>query len=75
MEYLEGKTLRELLNENGQLSIDSFLNLAKQLCEGLEKAHQTEIVHRDIKPENIIIDKENRVKILDFGLAKLQGIS
>ena len=46
-----------------------------QICEGLSEAHKAEIVHRDIKPENILIDNRWRVKILDFGLAKLKGVS
>jgi len=74
MEHIEGKTLKELLIENDKLSIENCLNIATQICEGLEKAHQAEIVHRDIKPANIIIDKDNQVKILDFGLAKLRGV-
>jgi len=74
MEYIEGKTLRMLINE-GTLDIEKSVNYASQLCEGLEKAHQAGIVHRDIKPENIIIDYTDRVKILDFGLAKLKNVS
>jgi len=75
MEYVEGKTLSELLIENDKLSIENCVNIATQICEGLEKAHQTGVVHRDIKPTNIIIDNNDRVKILDFGLAKLKGVS
>jgi len=75
MEYVEGETLQELIIDNRQLSIDNCVNIAIQICEGLEKAHQADIIHRDIKPGNIIIDKDNRVKILDFGLAKLKGVS
>jgi len=75
MEYVEGETLQEILHKNRQLSLDKYINISSQICEGLEKAHQAGIVHRDIKPANIIIDKDNRVKILDFGLAKLKGVS
>jgi serine/threonine protein kinase/Tfp pilus assembly protein PilF len=57
------------------LHIDEIINIAIQICEGLQKAHEAGIVHRDIKPQNIIINKDNQVKILDFGLAKLKGVS
>ncbi len=74
MEYIEGKTLRVLIND-GTLDIEKSVRYASQICEGLEKANQAGIVHRDIKPENIIIDHTDRVKILDFGLAKLKNVS
>jgi len=54
------------------LHVKEIINITTQICEGLQKAHDAGIVHRDIKPQNIIIDKEGRVKILDFGLAKLR---
>jgi len=75
MEYVDGITLREVINSNAQFPITNYSNIISQICEGLSKAHQSGIVHRDIKPENIIIDHEARVKILDFGLAKLKGVS
>jgi non-specific serine/threonine protein kinase len=74
MEYVEGDPLRTKIDK-GVSDIDQILNITKQICEGLEKAHQAGIVHRDIKPENILIDNDGRVKILDFGLAKLKGVS
>jgi len=74
MEYVAGKTLRMLISE-GTLHIKKAINYASQICEGLGKAHEAGIVHRDIKPENIIIDHDDRVKILDFGLAKLKNVS
>jgi serine/threonine protein kinase/Flp pilus assembly protein TadD len=74
MEYVDGDSLREKIDK-GILDIDEILNITKQICEGLTKAHQADIVHRDIKPENIIINEDGRVKILDFGLAKLKGVS
>ena len=70
MEYVKGKTLRELLAD-GPLPIDKLMRYASQMAEGLAKAHQAGIVHRDLKPENIIITEDGYVKILDFGLAKL----
>jgi len=74
MEFIDGKPLRELIEKN-KLAIDKVIDMAIQICEGLHKAHQSGIVHRDIKPENILIGKDDLVKILDFGLAKLKGTS
>jgi serine/threonine protein kinase len=74
MEYIEGKSLRDVINEYN-LGIDKIIDIVSQLSEGLSEAHKAGIVHRDIKPENIIIDNDARVKILDFGLAKLKGVS
>ena len=70
MEYVNGKTLREILAD-GPLPNDKLIRYATQLAEGLAKAHQAGIVHRDLKPENIIISEDGFIKILDFGLAKL----
>ena len=79
MEYVEGETLRDKIDHfksrSTKFPLEEIINIAIQICEGLDKAHQAGIVHRDIKPGNIIIGKENRVKILDFGLAKLKGVS
>ena len=75
MEYIDGQSLRELIIDNRQLPIDNYIDIIAQICEGLSEAHRADIVHRDIKPENILIDSRGRVKILDFGLAKLRGIS
>ena len=73
MEYVEGQSLRELINSNSRFPIPNYVNIISQIAEGLEKAHQANIIHRDIKPENILINTDGRVKILDFGLAKLRG--
>ncbi len=72
MEYIEGKTLRDLLNSD-ELTAEKIINISVQVCEGLNEAHSKGIIHRDIKPENIIIDEKGRVKILDFGLARVKG--
>jgi serine/threonine protein kinase len=72
MEYVDGVNLRQLL-ETGQLTPDEALKIVPQICEALQYAHEEEIVHRDIKPENILLTKRGRVKIADFGLAKLLG--
>jgi serine/threonine protein kinase len=71
MEYVEGGSLRTLLAEN-ELPAGKVIGLTMQICEGLSKAHEAGIVHRDMKPDNILVDKDGRVKILDFGLAKLK---
>ncbi|MEN8221825.1 MAG: protein kinase [Acidobacteriota bacterium] len=71
MEYVEGKTLKEMV-VGGRLQRASIIDYTIQICDGLKCAHDAGIVHRDIKPQNIMIDKEGRVKILDFGLAKLR---
>jgi serine/threonine protein kinase len=72
MELIDGWTLRQLLDE-GPLPVKKTLEIATQIASGLAKAHQAGIVHRDLKPENIMISQDGFVKILDFGLAKLQG--
>jgi serine/threonine protein kinase/sugar lactone lactonase YvrE len=72
MELIDGWTLRHLI-EAGPLPVKKTLDLAMQIAAGLAKAHQAGIVHRDLKPENIMVTQDGFVKILDFGLAKLQG--
>jgi len=80
MEHVDGETLRQrmatlfkALNERDR--IRETVILAIQICRGLAKAHQADIIHRDVKPENIVINRDNLVKIMDFGLAKLTGVS
>jgi hypothetical protein len=70
MEYVDGTPLRKMLAAR-KLSSEDALRLVPQICDALQYAHRHGIVHRDIKPENILIDREGRVKIADFGLAKL----
>ena len=70
MEFVDGLNLREL-ERAGKLSPREALQIVPQICEALQFAHDEGIVHRDIKPENILIDKKGRVKIADFGIAKI----
>jgi serine/threonine-protein kinase len=72
MEYLEGVTLKDLLRSKGALPLGVGLRIAKQMCQGLEAAHQQGVVHRDIKPQNILILPETGdLKIMDFGIARV----
>jgi serine/threonine protein kinase len=70
MEFVDGLTLRQL-EQAARLTPDEALRIVPQICEALQYAHDEGIVHRDIKPENILIDKKGRVKIADFGIAKI----
>jgi hypothetical protein len=78
MEYVDGANLRQVIaagasNPEEALASEEALAIVPQICEALRFAHDEGIVHRDIKPENILVDKQGRVKIADFGLAKLLG--
>ncbi|WP_214269311.1 Stk1 family PASTA domain-containing Ser/Thr kinase [Staphylococcus pseudoxylosus] len=70
MEYIEGLTLSEYIQKNHPLDVDTILNFINQIINGIKHAHDTKIVHRDIKPQNILVDKNQTLKILDFGIAK-----
>jgi serine/threonine protein kinase len=73
MEYVDGANLRQMIRARSA-SPKEALGLVAQVCEALQYAHEEGVVHRDIKPENILIDRRGRVKIADFGLAKLLGV-
>jgi serine/threonine-protein kinase len=70
MEYVHGRTLRQLLNEQHRLSPRDSLDIIESVLAGLAAAHQAGLVHRDVKPENVLIAADGRVKVADFGLAR-----
>jgi len=72
MEFVEGKNLKSLI-ESGSLSIEQVKDYALQIALGMQEAHGKQIVHRDIKSANIMVTPDGRIKIMDFGLAKLAG--
>lgn len=69
MEYIEGKTLKQLLQKRGALTLNEVIDIMLQLTDGLAHAHDAYIIHRDIKPQNIMIEDNGLVKITDFGIA------
>lgn len=71
MEYIGAKTLAEILTHKEQLSEEEFLPIAKQLCEGLNYAHQQDLIHQDIKPTNIFVGTNGDTKLADFGIARV----
>ena len=72
MEFVDGANLRQL-EQAGRLSPREALQIIPQICDALQYAHDEGVVHRDIKPENVLVDRKGRVKIADFGLAKILG--
>ena len=70
MELVDGITLKEYIDRKELLSPNEVISIAIQMCNGIEAAHERQIVHRDIKPHNVIISKDGKVKVTDFGIAK-----
>lgn len=70
MELVEGITLKKYIEKKGRLSVKEAVSIAIQVAQGIEAAHNNHIIHRDIKPQNIIISREGKVKVTDFGIAR-----
>jgi eukaryotic-like serine/threonine-protein kinase len=76
MEYFPGSTAGQLLKQRGRFPVGQVIEIAAQAADALEYAHtQGRLVHRDIKPENLLVDRWCRVKVLDFGLARVEGLN
>ncbi len=73
MEYVSGRTLKEVIQQNGQLPADLSAQIAIRILSALQHAHKNGIIHRDIKPQNILVDSEGHVKVSDFGIARVTG--
>jgi len=71
MEFVEGKSLKELVQSRGRLPVAIVLPIAKQLCRALEVAHEEGVIHRDIKPANMVVQPDGVLKVMDFGIARL----
>lgn len=70
MEYIKGKTLKDVIREKGKLTVAETIDYSIQIAEALEHAHKNHIVHRDIKPHNIMVTEDERIKVTDFGIAR-----
>lgn len=73
MEWIDGRLLRQVLNEEKKLPIERAVRLTVRICEALEHIHANGVVHRDLKPENIMVDAEDNIKLIDFGIAANAG--
>ncbi|MGL4382960.1 MAG: protein kinase domain-containing protein, partial [Bacilli bacterium] len=73
MEYIEGKTLKQLLKQYGPLTVGEVIDVMEQLVSAVEHAHSRGIIHRDIKPQNIMVRSDGTVKLTDFGIAFAQN--
>ena len=73
MEWVKGRLLRDILNEQGALPPDRAVRIALSICDALEHIHRRGVVHRDVKPENIMVDEEDRATIIDFGIAQTRA--
>ena len=71
MEYVEGRSLKDLIQSRGKLPVPVTLSVAKQMCRALEVAHDEGVIHRDIKPQNMVVQADGVLKVMDFGIARL----
>jgi serine/threonine protein kinase len=69
IEWVEGRLLRAILNQEGRMPIDRAIRLTLAICDALDYMHKRGVVHRDLKPENIMVDDQDRIKLIDFGIA------
>ena len=73
MEWVDGKLLRNELSEKGKFPADRAVHIAARICDALDYIHTQGVTHRDMKPENIMIDADDKIKIIDFGIAGNEG--
>ncbi len=73
MEFIEGETVESMIDRGVRFRPEKVIGLASQVAAALDYAHQRGVVHRDIKPANLILFEQDRVKVMDFGIAKLAG--
>jgi len=73
MEWVEGRLLRQVLNQQRKLSAERAVELTLAICDALDYIHRNGVVHRDLKPENIMVDGQDRIKLIDFGIAAKAG--
>ncbi|MBQ9951300.1 MAG: protein kinase [Clostridia bacterium] len=73
MEFVDGQTLKEMIRENGRINPDVALRMTIRILAAVDHAHRNGIIHRDIKPQNIMVDRHGRVKVADFGIARLKA--
>ena len=73
MQWVEGKLLRQIMAEEGGLSIQRSVKIAAEICDALYYIHSNGVVHRDLKPENIVVDAQDGIKLIDFGIASEEG--
>ena len=75
MEFIDGRDLRSLLAERGKFEPEEAIGIIEQVCHALDAAHTAGVIHRDLKPQNIMVDKQGRVAVMDFGIARSTELS